>query len=494
MNHLHRVLVAAGLAGIYEQMATGPFAIVAAPNKKRIEDLKVLTREMGYGFISPAVGIWRNPKTKEVEPPEPSLFIPGITREDAIELGRQLQQNEVLWGDGGKFEMVKVETGATRTSGDVEERFHHLDPGEVPEEGGMTKIKKRWPFEFRESSFEAVGNVDAVFGGWALGDSQRSFPGFNDTVRLDADGDPYFFWRESDMRMPFPRFGFGVEERTKQALSETKGFICRAGSKTRTAVGGLAVYIPLKRAKTVKEKWGRRRGKAESIWTGIIAGPARQAGGGEEIVDKFWVTDEGKLIHHGRYETHQEWAMKFLRQEGMEFKGSHNENLLQAEIILLDRGWIRGQVYPMAGLGLHGKEDAINNRGHVALQLVPKPKRVYIIRYPETERTVYFPESYEEVGLGKAAAMEKTAWGDLAEVNQGTDFANRMGGTRAERATRINQHLRTVVRSESFRKTATNPKPKLTDAIINAAIAHAQELLGKVPGRLDSLIIDPRGS
>lgn len=149
----------------------------------------------------------------------------------------------------------------------------------------------------------------------------------------------------------------------------------------------------------INQREGDRKGRARrrdqrviaDAWKGLASKPrTREVAGGEEIVDKFWIDAEGKLIHHGLYRTHQEVALDYLREhEAFRVTKDRVRDMLRAEAMLLRRGFIRGQVYAQEGLGLQGKPAAIRAHGAVALSLVPRPRRLYVAAWPGGETSIY---------------------------------------------------------------------------------------------------------
>lgn len=69
-------------------------------NKQNSQKLKEDVREMGYGYKE-IKGRWRAGKDNEIEL-EYALFIPNLTPEHAIELGKKYDQEAVLYGDKEK--------------------------------------------------------------------------------------------------------------------------------------------------------------------------------------------------------------------------------------------------------------------------------------------------------------------------------------------------------------------------------------------------------
>lgn len=71
-------------------------------NLERQERLKEIIADEGLSYIEGAGvgddGIW---------PPEPSLFIPGISMSEAKKLGKEFEQNAIVFGSkGGKAELI----------------------------------------------------------------------------------------------------------------------------------------------------------------------------------------------------------------------------------------------------------------------------------------------------------------------------------------------------------------------------------------------------
>lgn len=120
----------------------------------------------------------------------------------------------------------------------------------------------------------------------------------------------------------------------------------------------------------------------------------------ERIIDKAWIAADGTLIHHGLGTSHQEWAVRHLRgTKGFRRSGNLNRDMLRAERALLGRGWIRVQYFEFGGLGLNGSTKALKARGHVALRLLPRPRRVYRMVWPTNQTGLFLPKQYAGIGL-----------------------------------------------------------------------------------------------
>lgn len=388
---LHRVLAAAGLARVYEHMAEGPFAIVSAArdnlsereNESRMDKLKSRVRDH-HGFL-PATGVWMSGTGPD------HVFVPGVSLDAAIGLAREFDQPRILWADRGRYWLYGAD-GDAKDGDDVAKHFWHLDPGLVPPEV-MTQIK-RYPFVFRGQAFEGVAEADRLFGNWALQGRQRFYPGFSDFQDPKVPGKPFFYWNEPGKRLPYPRFGFGVEN-PKKALEKDR--VLHGGSWSH--IGSYVVFLPLNRVSKAKSSWKKRRPKGKpsiaSMWRKMVSKPgSMERRGQEKIVDKFWIDADGELIHHGMGQTHQDYALEYLRERGEKMKGLTRMNV---DNVLLGRGWIRGQIYSFAGLGLQGKQEAIEQHGHKGLELLPKPRRVYVSVWPDPESTVYSGAALKEL-------------------------------------------------------------------------------------------------
>jgi hypothetical protein len=137
------------------------------------------------------------------------------------------------------------------------------------------------------------------------------------------------------------------------------------------------------------------------IWASLVAKPGLGTRTGKEtIIDKGWINAEGELIHHGMVQTHQEYAIKYLRDtKDPASKTPQGQTLTKVDDILLKRGWIRVQIYDTSGMGLQGSPEAIRAHGHAALALLPKPRRVYVMEWPSGETSLYTADELAAIGL-----------------------------------------------------------------------------------------------
>ena len=379
---VREVFAEAGMARFYNQMADQKFALITAyrpkdertpeQNEKAQRDLKARVSGMDLGFVE-GPGVWQGGSG------EPTLFITGIEMDDAVALGKAFNQQAVYWGDEGEYYSVSCATGDVAYEGRVAEHFKFLgkeyeaEPWSGPDQGHTTVNKNRFtlvpPRDRPQDEAQDIAEREKA---------RRE-------LKQEGGSHAFFFHRARPVGLNMGQFsGFKF-----------------TSQKVPSGVGDFIVYLPVecppdvvakmkpekefptrKEKQSVKSKWGRRR-------TARVTEQARKiAQGGEEIVDKFWIDADGKLLHHGRYVTHQEYALDFLKEQGrIEPTGDKNKDQLRAESILLDEGWIRGQVYSMDGLGLQGKEDAVKSYGAAALQLVPKPKRGYYMPWPGEQST-----------------------------------------------------------------------------------------------------------
>lgn len=79
-------------------------------NERRFKEMQQVVRSMGYGYIPMDSGYtYQDTGITEFEE---SLFIPKITKDDAMELGRKYQQESILFKDREGFHMIMTDTGA----------------------------------------------------------------------------------------------------------------------------------------------------------------------------------------------------------------------------------------------------------------------------------------------------------------------------------------------------------------------------------------------
>lgn len=146
-------LAAAGMGRLLQHMVSGPFAILSADrigmtpeerNRARYR-LKRTLRDMGYGFVD-TKGAWREETGEYAN--EGSVFVPGMKPEDAELLGRALNQESVIVGDGGKFSFMNLMGDRASIDGEFD-LSHTLRIPDLTESPEMyTQIGNR-KFEFR---------------------------------------------------------------------------------------------------------------------------------------------------------------------------------------------------------------------------------------------------------------------------------------------------------------------------------------------------------
>lgn len=86
-------------------------------NEKRHEQLKKDVRNKGLGFIEMSGGF----KEEDGNVQELSLFVPNISRKDAIELGERYGQFSILWKDPTQF--VEIGTNPAAGIGTIKNTF-----------------------------------------------------------------------------------------------------------------------------------------------------------------------------------------------------------------------------------------------------------------------------------------------------------------------------------------------------------------------------------
>ena len=83
-------------------------------NDRRAREMKKVVRSMGYGYIPMDAG-YEHQDTGGIGIEE-SLFIPQITKEDAMELGRRYDQESILFKDRDGFHLIMSDTGMVDTT------------------------------------------------------------------------------------------------------------------------------------------------------------------------------------------------------------------------------------------------------------------------------------------------------------------------------------------------------------------------------------------
>lgn len=154
------------LGRIYQHVVSDPrlksWAIITASrneltpfeNKKRNEELERELRSMGLGF-SHADGMWREcqdktleykdcPEEMKVDSEEKVFFIPNISKEIALKLGKKWDQDSVLFADNE----TKEKGEATYIDSKSGEEFNigKFSPGKMGQ--GYTKLKGDRVFTF----------------------------------------------------------------------------------------------------------------------------------------------------------------------------------------------------------------------------------------------------------------------------------------------------------------------------------------------------------
>ena len=89
------------------------FELDRETNEQRHEQLRNDIRTMGYGYIEmDAAYTYKSKKTGNTKwAYEESFFIPNITKEQALNLGREYDQETILWKDPEQFVELYCDTG-----------------------------------------------------------------------------------------------------------------------------------------------------------------------------------------------------------------------------------------------------------------------------------------------------------------------------------------------------------------------------------------------
>ncbi len=151
-------LAAAGMGRLLQHMVDGPYAILSADRvgmtREQRDDargrLKNMLRELGYGWVDTR-GAWREEGEDEYSR-ENSVFVPGLPSELAEQIGRILDQDNVIVGDRGAFSFLNLKPGPDEPESDGVERLEdHLvipDLSSSPEmytEIGRRKFELQFP-------------------------------------------------------------------------------------------------------------------------------------------------------------------------------------------------------------------------------------------------------------------------------------------------------------------------------------------------------------
>jgi hypothetical protein len=149
MQNLRKRIYASGLSRILKKSINGPFAILSAwrgnvrVNPKLLDDnkkddiaLRQLVRELGYGFVR-LYGLYTYVGEKNISKVanEESLFIPGISQDEARSLAQACFQESYIWGDNGQWAMLNSETNNVEwgAQGNVVDDFRFIGASEDPE-------------------------------------------------------------------------------------------------------------------------------------------------------------------------------------------------------------------------------------------------------------------------------------------------------------------------------------------------------------------------
>lgn len=103
------------LSRLLKHIGNNTFGIISAylgklslkENKERHKKLKAMIKSKGYGYKE-IKGFWQGEETKKLEE-EYALFIPKITYEDISKIGKELEQEAVIYGNpnaGDKGEII----------------------------------------------------------------------------------------------------------------------------------------------------------------------------------------------------------------------------------------------------------------------------------------------------------------------------------------------------------------------------------------------------
>ena len=103
-------------------------------NEKRHENLRRDIREMGYGYIEMDSGYTY--QSTQVTAIEQAFFIPTISREEALQLGRKYDQESIIFKDPNQFAVLLSDSGAV----DMEFQMQRGTDGQITFDPETLKI------------------------------------------------------------------------------------------------------------------------------------------------------------------------------------------------------------------------------------------------------------------------------------------------------------------------------------------------------------------
>jgi hypothetical protein len=130
-SETHPTIFAFDLSRVYKWFGDKSFAVISAYLSSKSEEenvanqneLKKLIREKGYGYKEMR-GAWRdNGNADSPITYEYSLFIPEMTPQDAIDLGKRFNQQAVLYGDGKQIVLDFMGNGQNMTFDTMKTQF-----------------------------------------------------------------------------------------------------------------------------------------------------------------------------------------------------------------------------------------------------------------------------------------------------------------------------------------------------------------------------------
>jgi hypothetical protein len=148
-NNLERLKTAGGMSRLWHWLTESKFGIISAErgnktpqeNKERTLELKKILAMEGYGFY-PATGFWEGVS-------ESSFFVPQISKEVLLDVGKHFDQDAIIFGDQGESGLYDCVTGDLLFPKiDVKKHFQILSEEEKAKleeekaEIGFTRVKR----------------------------------------------------------------------------------------------------------------------------------------------------------------------------------------------------------------------------------------------------------------------------------------------------------------------------------------------------------------
>ncbi len=147
------------MSRLWDHFHNSSFAVISAwlsglkenENRHRHKLLKQAVRDLGYGYQE-VLGYWKGV-------PEQTLFIPNISKQDAVTLGHGLfdeelprAQEAIVYADGERIYLLETEDGQSK----VLDTFTQLDIGDMTEAWDAYSVLRGRTFKFGSVEWDMV--------------------------------------------------------------------------------------------------------------------------------------------------------------------------------------------------------------------------------------------------------------------------------------------------------------------------------------------------